>query len=368
MSVTEDSRSCDNSPGAGAQSAPAPVPPVPPATPVPPVHAVDRPSILPQIDAGTRLTPQFDRLLILAAILALVSLYLPWLPGLYGAVPGWKVPYSTPDISLDEIRHLETVVRPESLFIINLVGIAILAFCRTSRHAGMRDLVAGVLLVAGGGYVLIYFAREWGWCLLYNYVGPYAAFTSLGLVVASGLLRVKFMPWIRPADLLKVIAAAFLITGFFLPWSMDHTGMELMLVARHFYWLVGSEASAWVMPIFPLLGAAAFATAFWRPVWTRMRVIRYWPIYLGLAALVYFHSIWATYLIGFQIGSWGTLAGLTILTAAGITEALDSRPYIARFAVWTFVVASAAVWFSQLTGNLGGVLREFFNVPPPINM
>jgi hypothetical protein len=312
------------------------------------------------------LRQQFDRLLVLAAILAFASLYLAWLPGLYEPIEGWKVSYATPNMPLDELRHLEMVARPESVLLLNVVGFLALLFCRTSRHAGVRDLVACVLLVAGGGYLLIYFAHEWGWCLPYNYVGAYAGFLALGLVVASGLLRTKFMPWIAQSRAFLLVASAFLLTGFFLPWSLDRNGVQLMVVAQDFYWLGVPRIYAYLMLVFPLLGFVGFIATF-RPVPKSTNfVVRLWPLFLGLAALVYFRTVWATYLAGFPLGSWGILAGLTILTAAGILDISPSRPLIGKFLAWAFFAASFAAWLSFLTGGLGGIFAQFPGFTPPI--
>jgi len=312
------------------------------------------------------LKPQFDRLLVLAAVLAFASVYLPWLPGLYGSVPGWKVPYSQPDIPLDEIRHLEMVKRPESLFLINIVGIVAVLFCRTSRHAGLRDLVACVLLVTGGGYILAYFLDEWRWCLFYNYVGPYAAFMSMALMVTAGLLRTKFMTWVPQSRVLLLVASAFLLTGFFLPWSLDQSGAHLMFVAQHFYWMGIPKIYAYLMLVFPLLGFVGFIAAFREiPAKTNI-IVRLWPLLLGLAALVYFRAVWATYLIGFPVGSWGTLAGLTVLTAAGILDVSPSRPFLMRLLLWIFAALSALVWLRFVSGELSPLLSGLSNAPGPI--
>jgi len=312
------------------------------------------------------LKPHFDLLLIAAGVLAFLSLYLPWLPAIYGTVPGWMVPYSTADLMLDEIRHLEDVRRPESLFILSFVGAAALLFSRTSRFAGLRDLAASILLTVGGGYVLVYFAGEWGWCLLYHHVGPYAAFTALALVVAAGLRRINYMPRTPAARLFLLLAGAFLATGFFLPWSLDHTGLGLMFVARKFYWMASLRAYAVLMPIFPLLGAGAFAAAFGEPPWLPAFLKRSWALWLAVGALVYFRVMWAPYLSGFPLGSWGTLFGLLLLGSAGILKALPGHPRVARFLVWAFLAVNAVVWARYLVqGGLLETLGEFFRVPPP---
>jgi hypothetical protein len=300
--------------------------------------------------------------LILAVLLALASLYLPWLPGLYGPVPGWKVPYAAPDVSLDQIRHLEAVARPDSLFLLSFVSIVAFLLCRTSRYAGVRDIVAAVVLVAGGGYLLVYFADEWGWCLSYNYVGPYAAFASLILMVISGLLRSKFMPWISRDRILLLLASAFLVTGWFMPWSKDYTGVELLLVSREFYWLGSARIYTLLMPIFPLLGVVAFAAAFVELPAIPRFMQKCWPLCFGLAALAYFRAFWATYLVGFPLGSWGTLAGLSILTVAGFYHACHRNTFVARAFAWSFVPASVIAWFAFITGkSFWSVLTGFFS-------
>lgn len=310
------------------------------------------------------LTPQFDRLLVLAALLAFLSLYLPWLPGLYGSVPGWKVPYSTPDIPLDEIRHLEEVAKPDSLFLINCVGLLALLFCRTSRHAGVRDLVASVILTVGGGYFLIYFAHEWGWCLRYSYVGPYAAFMSLGLIIGAGLWRTKYMPWVEPSKVLLLVASAFLLTGLFLPWSLDTNGLALMFIASSFNWLGVPCAFAYLMSVFPALGFVSFVMAF-RESGSRLRAPWHcWAMCFGLASLVYFRVMWSAYLVGWPLGTWGVLLGLTALTVAGFLDAFPDKPLFARAITWVFVLVSVAAWISFLTGDFWGGVRDFFGPPP----
>ncbi len=315
------------------------------------------------------LRPRFDRVLILGVSLAFVSLYLPWLPGLYGAIPGWKVPYCAPSVSLDIIRHLEAVKRPESLFLLSLVGVMALVFCRTSRYAGVRDIVAAIILTAGGGYALIYFADEWGWCLLYNYVGPYAAFTALVLVVSAGLRRTTFVPWVPVSRALLLLASAFLITGWFMPWSLDHSGVMLLLASKEFYWLGSLKIYTVLMPIFPLLGIAAFLSAFGDLPALPAFIRRSWPLSFGLATLIYFRAVWAAYLAGFPLGSWGTLVGLTLLTAAGIFRVLPHRPFLAKFLLLVFVAVDAAVWISFLSGgHLLALAGEFLSVPPPFGL
>lgn len=298
-----------------------------------------------------RLRPQFDRLLIVAAVLAFLTLYLPWLPGLYGPVPGWKVPYAAPEVSLDQVRHLEDVERPDSLFLMSLVGVLALVFCRTSRYAGVRDIVAAVLLVSGGGYVLIYFVDEWSWCLSYNYVGPYAAFGSLVITVAAGLLRTRFMPWTPKSRVLLLAASAFLMTAWFLPWSQDYSGMALWRASPQFYWLGTVRPYAALMPVFPLLGVAAFVSAFVEPGFLPFFMRKCWALCFGLAAIIYFRALWAGYLTGFKLGSWGTLAGLTILTSAGIFHVLREKPFLARLLVWLFLIVSILGWLSFVTGD-----------------
>ena len=313
-----------------------------------------------------RLRPQFDRFLILAALLAFASIYLPWLPGLYGAVPGWRVPTAMPDVSLDIIRHLETLRRPESIFLLDLVGILAILFCRTSRHAGFRDQVASLLLVTGGGYTLIYFAHEWAWALAYSYVGPYAALLALGLVIVAGIFRTKFMPWISPGKVLMLSASAFLLTAFFLPWSLDKSGIALMMTARGFYWLGVPKVYAWLMIVFPLLGFVGFISVFHELPKTSFFFLRCWPICVGIAALIYFHSVWAEYLIGFPLGSWGTLSGLVLLVAAGILEYFSWNLALGRFIAWIFAGLNILVWISSVTGSLK-VISGFFNAPVPIS-
>lgn len=312
-----------------------------------------------------RLRPQFDRLLILAAILAFVSLYLPWLPGLYGAVPGWKVPYSAPEVSLDQLRHLEEVVRPDSLFLMSLVGVLALVFCRTSRYAGVRDIVAAVLLVAGGGYVLVHFVDEWSWCLSYYYVGPYAAFTSLGLTVVAGLMRTRYMRWIPRSRVLLLVASAFLMTAWFMPWSRDYSGVGLWRASPQFYWLGSAKPYAALMPIFPLLGVAAFVSVFMEPTFLPRFARKCWALCLGLAAIIYFRALWAGYLSGFALGSWGTLAGLSLLTAAGIYQTFPGKPFLARLLVWLFAITSVVGWLAFVTGEWPGrLLEDFFSRGP----
>ncbi len=307
--------------------------------------------------------PQFDRLLVLASFLALASLYLPWVPGLSNWVPGWKLPYAAAEIPLDEIRHLENVARPESLFFLNFAGIVALIFCRTSRHAGLRDLVATVLLVAGGGYTFIYFAQQWGWSLSYNYVGPYAGFASLGLMVIAGLLRPRFMPWVPQSKVLFLVASAFLLTGLFFPWSLDSIGFRLMFVAREFYWTGVPRACAYLMLIFPVLGFAAFVTAFrQRPIGAPW-FVRSWAVLFGIASLVYFRVMWASYLVGWPLGSWGILLGLTVLTAAGFLEAFPTRPFLARLLLWAFVLVSAVAWLTYAAQSFMPALHEFLSPP-----
>jgi hypothetical protein len=310
------------------------------------------------------ISAQYDRLLVLAAVLAFLSLYLPWLPGLYGAVPGWRVPYSTPDIPLDEIRHLEQVIRPNSLYYVNFIGVIALIFCRTSKRAGVRDFVASVILAVGGGYFLVYFIHEWGWCLRYSYVGPYATFMSLALFTAAGLWRTKYMPWVATSKVFLLVASAFLLTGFFLPWSLDFNGIELMLVARSFYWLGIPSEFAYVMPIFPLMGFVGFIMAFREYPKAIGRFWQYWALVFGLAALIYFRVMWATYLVGWPLGSWGVLMGLTLMTVAGFLEALPQRPIFAKVLIVLFLLASAEVWFSFLTGDVMGAVKEFFGPAP----
>ncbi|MCD6405970.1 MAG: hypothetical protein J7M19_09100 [Planctomycetes bacterium] len=315
------------------------------------------------------LRPRFDRVLILGVFLAFLSLYLPWLPGLYSAVPGWKVPYCAPSVSLDVIRHLEAVKRPESLFLLSLVGVIALVFSRTSRYAGVRDFVAAIILAAGGGYALIYFADEWGWCLLYNYVGPYAAFTALALVVLAGVRRTTFVPWVPVSRALLLLASAFLITGWFMPWSLDHSGVMLLLASKQFYWLGSLKIYTVLMPIFPLLGVAAFLSAFIDLPALPAFVRRGWPLSFGLATLIYFRAVWAAYLVGFPLGSWGTLTGLTLLTAAGIFHVLPRRPFLAKALLLVFVAADAAVWISFLSGGrLLALTGEFLSVPGPFGL
>ena len=322
------------------------------------------PALSPLPPRVTVLVPQFDRLLVLAAVFALVSLYLPWLPGLYGPVPGWKVPYATTDVPLDEIRHLESVTRPESLFLLNFAGIVALIFCRTSRHAGIRDLVAVVLLVTGAGYMLLYFAEQWGWCLSYNYVGPYAAFTSLGIMVISGVLRPRFMPWVPRTKVLFLLAASFLLTGLFLPWSLDHIGLQLMLVVRDLTWIGVPEVFAYLILVFPVLGFVSFVMAF-RDVPRRAHVFwRLWAIVPGLVSLIYFKVMWASYLAGWSLGSWGVLIGLTILTAAGFLDAFRTRPVLARVLMLVFLIVSVFVWLPFVVDDLGARLNEFFGPAP----
>ncbi len=296
-----------------------------------------------------QLRPQFDRLLILAAVLGFLSLYLPWLPGLYGPVPGWRVPYSALEIPLDQIRWLEDVARPDSLFLMPLVGALGLLFCRTSRYAGVRDVAAAVLLVAGGGYVLIYFFAEWSWCLLYYYVGSYAAFMSLGLTVVAGLLRTRWMPWMPRNRLLLLAASAYLMTAWFMPWSRDYSGVMLWRISPQFYWLGSARPYALLMPIFPLLGMAAFASVFMEPTFLPKFMRRCWALCFGLAALAYFRALWARYLAGFTLGAWGTLAGLSLLSAAGIFQIFPERPMLARLLVWLFTLMSIVFWLAFIT-------------------
>lgn len=312
-----------------------------------------------------RFKARFDGLLVLAALLAFLSLYLPWLPGLYGAVPGWKVPYSTTDIPLDEIRHLENVVRPHSMFLLSFVGIVALVFSRTSRYVGIRDLLAGIVLVVGGGYVLIYFADEWAWCLLYHYVGPYAAFASLGLMAAAGLRRMTLLRWIHISRALLLLAAAFLITAWFLPWSLDHSGVTLLLTGREFYFLGSYRVYTLLMPIFPLLGIAAFLTAFLDLKAVPAFITRSWPLCFGLAATVYFRAVWGDYLDHFPLGSWGTLIGLTILTVAGVFHLIPKKPVLAKTLVSFFLVLNLFYWLSFMTGGRAlELIRVFFSAPP----
>ena len=312
----------------------------------------------------TTLWQQFDRLLVFATFLAFACLYLPWLPGLYGPIQGWKVYYSTPDMTLDELRHWEMVERPESLYSILVAGFIGLLFCRTSRHVGVRDLVASVLLVAGGGYLLTYFAHEWGWCLLYYYVGPYAAFLALALLVVAGLLRTKFMPWIGQSQVFRLLASAFLLTGFFLPWSLDQSGVHLMLVAQNFYWLGIPRVYAYLMSVFPALGFVSFVTAFRNVPRKTNLFVRLWPLILGSAALVYFHTAWTPYLAGFPLGSWGTLGGLTILTASGLLEIKPSKPAVGQLLMWAFLVVSVVFWLAVFRGGLEDLFSGFALLPP----
>jgi len=312
------------------------------------------------------LQPQFDRLLVLSAILAFASLYLPWLPGIPGPIVGWSVYYAAPDMPLDILRHWQEVGRRESIFLLNIVGLVAVLFSRTSRHAGLRDLVACVTLVTGGGYLLVYYAHEWGWCFLYNYVGPYAAFTSLALMVSSGLLRTKFMTWVAQSRVLLLVSSAFLLTGFFLPWSLDQSGVNLMVMARQFYWLDMPRVYAYPMAVFPMLGFAAFIFAF-HPLPRKTNLfLRLWPLVLGMGALVYFRAVWAIYLSGFPLGSWGTLAGLTILTSAGILDILPSRRFIAKTLAWLFFILSGVVWLSFLKGGFEAISAQFRYVPTPM--
>ena len=331
-----------------------------------PAPAPERLKPTPLLPREYSLVAQFDRLLVLAAILAFTSLYLPWLPGINGSVPGWNVPYSALDVPLDEIRRIEEVKRPESLFLLNAVGFLALLFCRTSRHAGLRDQAACVLLVNGGGYILLYFAHEWGWCLLYNYAGPYLAFLALGLVVLAGLLRTKFMPWIAQSRVYLMLASAFLLTGFFLPWSLDHSGAHLMVVAQQFYWLGIPRAYAYPMIIFPILGFVGFIAAFCQIPRATHFIVRVWPLWVGVAALIYFRYVWVTYLAGVPLGSWGTLAGLTLLSSAGIMDIWPTRPALGRFAVWVFLAVSLGAWLSGFEGGLAGIMAKLSNVPPPV--
>ena len=167
---------------------------------------------------GTKeLRSHFDRMLIFASVLLLLCLYLPWLPGMYGSIPGWKIPYSIPDIPLDEIRHLDSVDRPDSIFLLNFIAVGVLVFCRTSSISGLRDLVASIVLVVGGTYAGVYFAGEWGWCFFYHYVGCYVAFAALAMVVASGLFRMRLIRQMPLVKSLLLLSGAFLITGWFLP-------------------------------------------------------------------------------------------------------------------------------------------------------
>jgi hypothetical protein len=309
---------------------------------------------------------QFDRLLVLSALFALASLYLPWLPGVNAPITGWNLYYSLSDMTLDELRHWQQVERPESIFLFVIVCLAAALFSRTSRHAGLRDLVACVTLVAGGGYFLVYYIKEWGWCLLYNYVGPYAALTSLALMVSGGLLRTKFMPWISQSKVLLLVASSFLMTGFFLPWSLDQSGLHLMNVARQFYWLGVPRLYAYLIVVFPALGFAAFVGAF-RPIPRQTNfLVRLWPLFLGLAALIYFRAMWATYLSGFQLGSWGTLAGVTILASAGILDIWPSRPAFGKAMVFVFLVLSCALWALMMRGDIADILSQFTSMPTPI--
>jgi hypothetical protein len=311
-----------------------------------------------------RLKPQIDRLLVLAGLLAILSLYLPWLPGMFGGVPGWKVPYATPEVPLDQIRHLENVKRPDSLFLLSLAGVTAFLFSSTSRYAGVRDLVAAVILVTGGGYLLVYFADEWGWCLTYNFVGSYAAFTSLALMVVSGLARARFMPWIPRSRMLLLLASAFLMTGWFMPWSLDYNGYSLLPVAAGLSWLGSARKYVYLMPIFPLLGVLGFASAFRELTFFPRSLRKSWPILLGVGGLIYFRALWADYLSGFHLGSWGTLIGLTLLTSAGIFRLLQGKPFVARVVLWIFLGASAAVWLPYVAGESALALtKRFFTIP-----
>ena len=170
------------------------------------------------------------------------------------------------------------------------------------------------------------------------------------MIFAAGLLRTKFMQWVPPSRVLLLVASAFLLTGFFLPWSLDQTGVHLMIVARHFYWLGVPKTYAYLMLVFPLLGFVGFIAAFREIPQETNFVVRLWPVFLGLPALVYFRAVWATYLVGFPVGSWGTLLGLTILTAAGILDISPKRTFLIRLLMWVFIFASVFVWLPVVDG------------------
>lgn len=328
---------------------------------------VDAARVTEPIAAATpAIRTQFDRLLVLSAVFSLASLYLPWLPGVNAPITGWNLYYSLSDMTLDELRHWQQVERPESIFLLLAVFCVAAVFSRTSRHAGLRDLVACVILVAGGGYLLIYYVKEWGWCLLYHYAGSYIAFTSLALMVAGGILRTKFMPWISQSKALLLVSSAFLMTAFFLPWSLDQNGLQLMKAARQFYWLGVPRLYAYLIVVFPVLGFAAFVGAF-RPIPASANfIVRLWPLFLGLAALVYFRAMWATYLSGFPLGSWATLAGTTTLTSAGILDIWPARPAFGKAMVVVFLALSCALWIQVMRGDIMDILSQFTSVPMPI--